>query len=200
MAKEDKEQVQTDQALKQDQDNGQTAETEQVVETAQTANQDQVAIEADDQIAQLEKQVGDLEDQLLRSQAEVQNIQQRNAREISNIRKYDGQRLATAVLPVVDNLERALAVEDAEDEIALQIKKGVEMTLKTLRQALVDNGITETGKVGEEFDPNTMQGIQNVSADEVDDVEADQVARVLQKGYLLHDRVIRPAMVVVATK
>ncbi|CAH1850299.1 nucleotide exchange factor GrpE [Convivina intestini] len=200
MAKEDKEQVQTDQELKQDQDNGQTAETKQAEETAQAANQDQVAIEADDQIAQLEKQVGELEDQLLRSQAEVQNIQQRNAREISNIRKYDGQRLATAVVPVVDNLERALAVEDAEDEIALQIKKGVEMTLKTLRQALTDNGITETGKVGEEFDPNTMQGIQSVSADEVDDVEADQVARVLQKGYLLHDRVIRPAMVVVATK
>ena len=85
--------------------------------------------------------VSSLEDQLLRSQAEIQNMQQRHAREIQNVHKYDGQKLASAVLPAVDNLERALLVE-SEDAVAQQIKTGVEMTLKTLVQALTDNGIS----------------------------------------------------------
>ncbi|GMA70618.1 protein GrpE [Leuconostoc litchii] len=142
----------------------------------------------------LVEQVNNLEEKLLRSQAEIQNIQQRNAREMQNIRKYDGQKLASAVLPAVDNLERALQVE-ANDEVAKQIKTGVEMTLKTLTQALIDNGITSTGEVGEAFDPTKHQAIQSVDST---DVDSDQIAQVLQKGYVLQDRVIRPAMVAVA--
>mgnify|MGYP001401703505 FL=1 len=138
--------------------------------------------------------VSSLEDQLLRSQAEIQNMQQRHAREIQNVHKYDGQKLASAVLPAVDNLERALLVE-SEDAVAQQIKTGVEMTLKTLVQALTDNGISATGEVGETFDPTKQQAIQSVDSDNVD---ADQIASVLQKGYILQDRVLRPAMVAVA--
>ncbi|ORI52980.1 nucleotide exchange factor GrpE [Leuconostoc pseudomesenteroides] len=146
------------------------------------------------EINELTAKVTELEDKLLRSQAEIQNIQQRNAREIQGIRKYDGQRLATSVLPAVDNLERALAVE-ADDAVAKQIKTGVDMTLKTLTQALTDNGIIATGEVGETFDPTKHQAIQSVDSD---DVESDQIAQVLQKGYMLQDRVLRPAMVAVA--
>lgn len=138
--------------------------------------------------------VSGLEDQLLRSQAEIQNMQQRHAREIQNVHKYDGQKLASAVLPAVDNLERALLVE-SEDAVAQQIKTGVEMTLKTLVQALTDNGISATGEVGETFDPTKHQAIQSVDSDNVD---SDQIASVLQKGYILQDRVLRPAMVAVA--
>ena len=98
------------------------------------------------------------------------------------------------MLPAVDNLERALAVE-ADDAVAKQIKTGVEMTLKTLTQALTDNGIAATGKVGDTFDPTKHQAIQSVDSDEV---EVDQIAQVLQKGYTLQDRVLRPAMVAVA--
>lgn len=146
------------------------------------------------EINELTAKVTELEDKLLRSQAEIQNIQQRNGREIQGIRKYDGQRLATSVLPAVDNLERALAVE-ADDAVAKQIKTGVDMTLKTLTQALTDNGIIATGEVGETFDPTKHQAIQSVDSD---DVESDQIAQVLQKGYMLQDRVLRPAMVAVA--
>ena len=138
--------------------------------------------------------VSSLEDQLLRSQAEIQNMQQRHAREVQNVHKYDGQKLASAVLPAVDNLERALLVE-SEDAVAQQIKTGVEMTLKTLVQALTDNGISATGEVGETFDPTKHQAIQSVDSD---DVDSDQIASVLQKGYILQDRVLRPAMVAVA--
>ncbi|MBZ5960968.1 nucleotide exchange factor GrpE [Leuconostoc gelidum subsp. gasicomitatum] len=138
--------------------------------------------------------VSSLEDQLLRSQAEIQNMQQRHAREIQNVHKYDGQKLASAVLPAVDNLERALLVE-SEDAVAQQIKTGVEMTLKTLVQALTDNDISATGEVGETFDPTKHQAIQSVDSD---DVDSDQIASVLQKGYILQDRVLRPAMVAVA--
>ena len=146
------------------------------------------------QVAALEAKVAELEDKLLRSQAEIQNIQQRHAREVQNVRKYDGQKLAGAVLPAVDNLERALQVE-ADDTVTKQIKTGVEMTLKTLVQALADNGISATGEVGEAFDPTKHQAIQSV---ESEDVASDEIAAVLQKGYMIQDRVLRPAMVAVA--
>ncbi len=146
------------------------------------------------QVAALEAKVAELEDKLLRSQAEIQNIQQRHAREVQNVRKYDGQKLAGAVLPAVDNLERALQVE-ADDAVTKQIKTGVEMTLKTLVQALTDNGISATGEVGEAFDPTKHQAIQSVDSE---DVASDEIASVLQKGYMIQDRVLRPAMVAVA--
>ncbi|MBS9334614.1 nucleotide exchange factor GrpE [Fructobacillus sp. M1-13] len=149
-----------------------------------------------DPMADLKQQLADKEDAVLRAQAEIQNIQTRNARELANIRKYDGQKLAEAILPVVDNLERALAVETDGNEQVAQIHKGVEITLKTLKSALDANGIKEVGQVGDEFDPNTMQGVQTVPVE--GELKADQVANVLQKGYMLQDRVIRPAMVAVA--
>lgn len=187
-----------------------TEKNEEVVEDKNISDQtdenltEEIESEADDlkvepdpkqaEIDKLTEQVNNLEEKLLRSQAEIQNIQQRNARELQNVRKYDGQKLASAVLPAVDNLERALQVE-ANDEVSKQIKTGVEMTLKTLNQALTDNGITSTGEIGESFDPTKHQAIQSVESDEV---ESDQIAQVLQKGYILQDRVIRPAMVAVA--
>ncbi|CAM3067882.1 nucleotide exchange factor GrpE [Leuconostoc rapi] len=146
------------------------------------------------ELEQSREKIADLEDQLLRSKAEIQNIQQRQARELQSVRKYDGQKLAAAVLPAVDNLERALEVE-VDDAVAKQIKAGVEMTLKTLVQALTDNGISATGEVGETFDPTKHQAIQSVESTAVD---SDQIASVLQKGYILQDRVLRPAMVAVA--
>ncbi|MCO0832503.1 nucleotide exchange factor GrpE [Fructobacillus sp. W13] len=149
-----------------------------------------------DPVAELKDALAKKDDELLRAQAEMQNIQTRNAREIANIRKYDGQKLAESILPVVDNLERALAVETDGDEKVAQIHKGVEITLKTMKAALTEHGIVEVGQVGDDFDPNTMQGVQSVPAE--GDVKADQVAAVLQKGYMLQDRVIRPAMVAVA--
>lgn len=176
-----------------------TNDTEEVTEetngdTAQ-ADSEESSEEKVDGTAALQTQINTLEDRLLRSQAEIQNIQQRNAREKAALLQYDGQKLATAILPAIDNLERALAVE-ADDDIAQQIKTGVELTLKTLQSALSEHGIQAVGEVGEAFDPNQHQAIQTVPADDAH--PADTIANVLQKGYVLHDRVLRPAMVAVA--
>ncbi|MBS0949764.1 nucleotide exchange factor GrpE [Weissella minor] len=145
-----------------------------------------------DEIADLRQQLSDAEDKFLRSQAEMQNMQTRLVKEQAQALKYANQKLGLAVLPALDNLERALQVE-ADDEAAEQLKKGVEMVFTTLKQALVDNGIKEVGVVGETFDPNFAQAIQSVPADEAH--PADTIASVMQKGYVLDDRVIRPAMV-----
>lgn len=172
------------------------AVTEQIEAETDVLQEDEAPVESSEasRIADLEAKVAELEDKLLRSQAEIQNIQQRHARELQNVRKYDGQKLAGAVLPAVDNLERALQVE-ADDTVTKQIKTGVEMTLKTLVQALADNGISATGEVGEAFDPTKHQAIQSVASE---DVASDEIAAVLQKGYMIQDRVLRPAMVAVA--
>lgn len=145
-----------------------------------------------DEITDLRQQLSDAEDKFLRSQAEMQNMQTRLVKEQAQALKYANQKLGLAVLPALDNLERALQVE-ADDEAAEQLKKGVEMVFTTLKQALVDNGIKEVGVVGETFDPNFAQAIQSVPADEAH--PADTIASVMQKGYVLDDRVIRPAMV-----
>ncbi|MGX7051936.1 nucleotide exchange factor GrpE [Leuconostoc palmae] len=168
--------------------------TEQIEKDANVLQEDVTIDPHEKKLEDLKGKVTELEDKLLRSQAETQNIQQRHAREIQSIRKYEGQKLAAAILPAVDNLERALAVE-SDDAVTQQIKTGVEMTLKTLVQALHDNGISATGEVGETFDPTKHQAIQSVDSDAV---ASDEIASVLQKGYMIQDRVLRPAMVAVA--
>ncbi len=147
-----------------------------------------------DEIADLKQQLSDADDKFLRAQAEMQNMQTRLAKEQAQALKYANQKLGLAVLPALDNLERALQVE-ADDDASEQLKKGVEMVFGTLKQALSDNGIKEVGQVGETFDPNYAQAIQSVPAD--DEHPADTIASVMQKGYKLEDRVIRPAMVAV---
>lgn len=136
-----------------------------------------------------------LEDKYLRSEAENQNMQNRYAKERAQLIKYESQNLAKDVLPAMDNLERALAVK-ADDEAALQLQKGVQMTLDALVRAMNDHGITEIKAEGEKFDPNLHQAVQTVAAE--NDDQKDHVVQVLQKGYQYKDRTLRPAMVVVA--
>lgn len=154
------------------------------------------------QIADLQEQIADLkqkndalDDKYLRSEAEIQNMHARHQRERENLQKYSAQKLATAILPVVDNLQRALAV-NADNEEAQQIHKGVEMTFEHFKTALTENDIKPLGEVGEKFDPTMHQAVQTSVAD--DEHPADTISQVLQRGYQLKDRVIRPAMVVVA--
>ncbi|MBP2058945.1 molecular chaperone GrpE [Lactobacillus colini] len=137
----------------------------------------------------------ELEDKYLRSEAEIQNMQTRYAKERAQLIKYESQSLAKDVLPAMDNLERALAVK-ADDEASKQLQKGVQMTLDALVKAMGDHGITEIEAEGQKFDPNVHQAVQTVEADA--DHEKDQVVQVLQKGYKYKDRTLRPAMVIVA--
>ncbi|MCH3904495.1 MAG: nucleotide exchange factor GrpE [Lactobacillus sp.] len=147
------------------------------------------------EIDKLTKDANDWQDKFLRGQAELQNAQKRYSKERAQLIKYQSQDLAKDVLPAVDNLERALAVQ-ADDDASKQLKKGVQMTLDLLVKSLADHGITEIKADGETFDPTVHQAVQTVAAE--NDDQKDKVVQVLQKGYQYKDRTLRPAMVVVA--
>ncbi|GAY73107.1 nucleotide exchange factor GrpE [Lentilactobacillus kosonis] len=148
-----------------------------------------------DQVDQLKAQLDDMENKYLRAEAEIKNIQNRAKKEQADLIKYDGQQLAHDILPIVDNLQRALSVE-VTDESGKQLKQGVQMVSDHLEKALLDNKVEKIDAQGAVFDPKYHQAIQTVDAN--DDHKADTVVQVLQEGYRLNDRVLRPAMVVVA--
>ena len=131
----------------------------------------------------------DFENKYLRAHAEMQNIQRRANEERQSLQRYRSQDLAKKILPSLDNLERALQVEGLTEDV----KKGIEMVRDSLIQALKEEGVEEVAV--ESFDPNLHMAVQTVPADE--DNPADSIAQVLQKGYKLHERLLRPAMVVV---
>lgn len=165
---------------------------EEVKEDETTETTEKVA-EKEKEPTELEEaqaRVEDLENKYLRAHAEMQNIQRRANEERQQLQKYRSQDLAKAILPSLDNLERALAVEGLTDDV----KKGLEMVQESLIHALKEEGIEEIAVDGE-FDHNLHMAIQTLPAD--DEHPADTIAQVFQKGYKLHDRILRPAMVVV---
>ena len=147
------------------------------------------------ELADLKDKNKDLEDKYLRSEAEIQNMQNRYTKERAQLIKYESQSLAKDILPAMDNLERALSVE-ADDDVSKQLKKGVQMTLDALVKAMKDHGVVEIEADGVKFDPTLHQAVQTVAAE--NDDQKDHVVQVLQKGYQYKDRTLRPVMVVVA--
>ena len=147
------------------------------------------------ELADLKDKNKDLEDKYLRSEAEIQNMQNRYTKERAQLIKYESQSLAKDILPAMDNLERALSVE-ADDDVSKQLKKGVQMTLDALVKSMKDHGVVEIEADGVKFDPTLHQAVQTVAAE--NDDQKDHVVQVLQKGYQYKDRTLRPAMVVVA--
>ena len=143
----------------------------------------------------LELKVNELEDQLLRVQAEMINMRNRNQKDRELAAKYRSQDLAKELLPAIDNLDRALEI-DVTDEHGENLKKGIEMVRNSLTNALNSVGVEEIKSLGEVFDPNLHQAVQTMPASEEQAV--DEVIHELQKGYKLHDRVLRPSMVIVA--
>lgn len=131
----------------------------------------------------------EFENKYLRAHAEMQNIQRRANEERQTLQRYRSQDLAKKILSSLDNLERALAVEGLTDDV----KKGIEMVQESLIQALKEEGIEEVPV--ENFDHNLHMAVQTLPAD--DEHPADSIAQVFQKGYKLHERLLRPAMVVV---
>lgn len=144
------------------------------------------------EVTALQAKVAELQDQYLRGQAEVQNARRRADEEVSKARKFAVEGFADSLLPVLDSLEAGLAVQEATLE---QIREGSEATLRQLKSALERNKVIAIDPaVGTKFDPTQHQAISMVSADQ----EANTVVSVLQKGYLIADRVLRPALVTVA--
>ncbi len=144
------------------------------------------------EVAALQAKVAELQDQYVRGQAEVQNARRRADDEVSKARKFALESFADSLLPVLDSLEAGLAVQTATPE---QIREGAEATLRQLKSAMERNKIVAIDPtVGAKFDPAQHQAISMVPAEQ----EANTVVTVLQKGYLIAERVLRPALVTVA--
>lgn len=145
-----------------------------------------------EQIAALEAKNAELAESFLRAKAEAENTRRRAEEEISKARKFAVESFADSMLPVKDSLEAAIAMPDAPREKVLE---GVHATLRQLGSALERNKVAEINPpVGTRFDPHQHQAISMVPADQ----DANTVVSVLQKGYLIAERVLRPALVTVA--
>lgn len=156
-----------------------------------------VAAQADaaaqvNEVERLKAQNAELTEQFLRAKAEVENIRRRSEDEIAKARKFAVEGFAESLLPVIDSLEAGLAIQEATVQ---QIREGSEATLKQLQSALNRNKVIAIAPAaGEKFDPHQHQAISVVPADQ----EANTVVTVLQKGYLIAERVLRPALITVA--
>ncbi|MDK9736110.1 nucleotide exchange factor GrpE [Vibrio sp. D404a] len=175
------------------------AEAEKVEAEAQT---EEAADEQEAKIAQLEAallsseaKVKDQQDSVLRAKAEVENMRRRTEQEIDKARKFALNKFAEELLPVIDNLERAMQAADGENEVVKPLFEGVELTHKTFVDVVAKFGLKEINPEGEAFNPELHQAM---SIQESPDHEPNTVMFVMQKGYELNGRVIRPAMVMVS--
>ena len=146
--------------------------------------------------AQLAETVKKEQDLLLRTRAEIDNIRRRTEQDVEKAHKFALEKFAKDILNTIDNLERALATpKNTEEESVKALFDGVELTLKELLTTVARFGVEPVGAVGEAFNPDLHQAI---SMQPAEGFESNQITTVLQKGYLLNGRVIRPAMVMVA--
>ena len=144
------------------------------------------------QLAELQAKHHEMSDAYLRAKAETENVRRRAEEDVTKARKFAVESFAESLLPVRDSLEAALAIQNATQE---QLLEGVNLTLRQLSQALERNKVVPIAPpAGTRFDPHQHQAISMVPAEQ----DANTVVSVLQKGYLIADRVLRPALVTVA--
>ncbi|MEQ9210476.1 MAG: nucleotide exchange factor GrpE [Pseudomonadales bacterium] len=152
-------------------------------------------VSSEQEIEELQNQLEKAKEDVLRAQAEAMNIRRRAEADVEKARKYALERFVGDLLPVVDNLERALAVVDAEDSAMKAVIEGIELTRKSFLDTLEKNQVKSINPEGEPFNPEEHQAMTMVPNP---DVEPNTVLEVFQKGYSLNGRLIRPAMVVVS--
>jgi molecular chaperone GrpE len=141
-----------------------------------------------------ELKAAEVQDSWLRAKAETENVRRRAQEDIGKAGKFAVEKFSGELLAVKDSLEAALA---SENQSAENLKAGVELTLRQLNAAFEKSGLAEINPLGEKFDPHKHQAISQIEAPD-ESIEANSVLTVLQKGYALHQRVIRPALVVVS--
>jgi molecular chaperone GrpE len=165
----------------------------EAAQAAQPANDAQdAAAGAEQKLAQAEARLAELQDAFLRAKAESENMRRRAQEDIAKAHKFAIENFAEAMVPVKDSLEMALKVETPSVE---SLKEGVEMTLKQLVSAFEKNRLTEVNpQAGDKLDPMKHQAISMVPSDQ----EANTIVSVLQKGYTIADRLLRPALVTVS--
>lgn len=153
-------------------------------------------VEAEDELIErinvAEKRAEENWELLLRSKAEMENLRRRTQKDLENAHKYGIEKFVSELLPVMDSMELGLAVENADAE---NLREGMSLTLNMVRQMLEKFNIKIVDPMNQKFDPELHQAM---TAQPTDEVEPDTVIAVMQKGYTLNDRLVRPAMVMVS--
>ncbi len=169
-----------------------TESTDEETEEAQEADQDIARMQQELETARSENAAA--ADMMLRLAAEMDNYKKRSLKERESLIKYGCQSIVQELLPILDNFERAIESGNKSRELD-SFLEGVIMIFKQMSDALERNGISKIDAVGEAFDPNIHEAVMQVNSEEYPE---NIVVEELQKGYMLHDRVIRPAMVTVS--
>ncbi|MFM2484412.1 nucleotide exchange factor GrpE [Celerinatantimonas yamalensis] len=151
--------------------------------------------ELEAQLAKANEQIQEQKDGVIRAHAEVENIRRRSAQDIDKAHKFALEKFAGELLPVIDNLERAIGAADHENEELKPMLEGVDLTLRSFLNTVAKFGVVEVNPDGEAFDPAKHQAM---GMQESEDVAPNTVLAVMQKGYELNSRLIRPAMVMIS--
>ena len=182
--------------IKEDKESAEASEEEGLFEGDKKEIADEDLENITEEPLPLDKQIEDLEEKVLRAQAEVQNVRRIAAQEVTRARLYGAESLAREFLSVGDNLQRALdSSEEATDLNSM--KEGLELTFKSFESALKSAGITSIDPVNENFDPEKHEALSLVQDESR---EENTVIEVVQKGFMILDRVLRPAKVIVSKK
>jgi len=171
-----------------------TAHLEDVVpEAAET--EDETGETVEQQLAKAQVTIKDYWDQMMRLRAEIENNLKRAERDIENAHKYALKNFVENLLPVIDSMEMGQVAAGADNATLESICEGSALTMSMFVQVLEKNGLEQIDPLGEKFDPERHQAISMAA---VENAESNTVIEVMQKGFLLNDRLVRPAMVVVA--
>jgi len=169
--------------------------TDEVDEVTENFSEEEKSEESEiiDPIKTLEEKIQELEKEKQYSTAEIVNLRQRYARERNTLVKFSSMNLASKILPVLDNLEKAISIEDNESEKFIE---GVNMTLKSLSSTLENEGVEKIDARDKLFDPSFMEAIAVIPTPE--GKEPGSVVEIVEEGYMFHDRVLRPVKVIVS--
>jgi molecular chaperone GrpE len=151
--------------------------------------------EMEEKVETLEKEAADNHDRLLRMAAEFDNYKKRATREMNDFRKFANENFAKALLPVVDSMDLAIESSCNDKHVNNSMVEGVNMTLKEILKIFEQFGVKRFESIGNTFDPNLHQAVMQ---EETDKFPENTVSKELQKGFMIHDRLLRPAMVVVS--
>lgn len=169
--------------------------TDEVDEVTENFSEEEKSEESEiiDPIKTLEEKIQELEKEKQYSTAEIVNLRQRYARERNTLVKFSSMNLASKILPVLDNLEKAISIENNESEKFIE---GVNMTLKSLRSTLENEGVQKIEARDKLFDPSFMEAIAVIPTPE--GKEPGSVVEIVEEGYMFHDRLLRPVKVIVS--
>ncbi len=164
---------------------------------AEEINDDETLViqDLEQQLQEATAKADDNYDQFLRARAEMENLRRRTDRELTNAHKYAVEKFAKELLAVLDSLQLGVQASESDDPEVVKLREGGELTLKLLLAMMEKFNIKPVGEVGERFDPEYHQAMTTQPSA---DTEPDTVLQVMQKGYQIHDRLLRPALVIVS--